>query len=178
MLEDKKIMQVLFPSFPNNPSSQDLVREEASNKARSSGSRKWRYVSILFFVNLINYMDRFTVAGILESIKDDYGIGDAKAGALQTAFVVTYMFFAPLFGYLGDRHSRRIIMAVGVFIWAIFTLIGSFMPVSWKQARERLLKRKKEGSNPPHWIAIQKTHCLALRVRYFLLDYAYLYPKQ
>eukprot|EP00096_Caligus_rogercresseyi_P008293 TRINITY_DN2690_c0_g1_i3.p1 TRINITY_DN2690_c0_g1~~TRINITY_DN2690_c0_g1_i3.p1 ORF type:complete len:529 (+),score=129.13 TRINITY_DN2690_c0_g1_i3:76-1662(+) len=128
MLEDKKIMQVLFPSFPNNPSSQDLVREEASNKARSSGSRKWRYVSILFFVNLINYMDRFTVAGILESIKDDYGIGDAKAGALQTAFVVTYMFFAPLFGYLGDRHSRRIIMAVGVFIWAIFTLIGSFMP--------------------------------------------------
>ena len=28
---------------------------------------------------------------------------------------------------LGDRYSRRNIMAFGVFLWAIFTLIGSFM---------------------------------------------------
>ena len=40
------------------------------------------------------------------------------------------MFFAPIFGYLGDRHSRRGIMAVGVFFWTAFTVIGSFMPVS------------------------------------------------
>jgi hypothetical protein len=38
---------------------------------------------------------------------------------------------------LGDRYSRKAIMAGGVFLWAIFTLIGSFMSgrdeykVSW-----------------------------------------------
>uniref|UniRef100_A0A0K2VED7 Protein spinsterlike [Musca domestica] n=1 Tax=Lepeophtheirus salmonis TaxID=72036 RepID=A0A0K2VED7_LEPSM len=134
MLEDKNIMKVLLP-FPQNPSSQELVNQgnalgdhEAEGIKSRQHSKKWRYVSILFFVNLINYMDRFTVAGILENIKDEYDIADAKAGALQTAFVITYMIFAPLFGYLGDRHSRRLIMAIGVFIWAIFTLIGSFMP--------------------------------------------------
>jgi len=28
---------------------------------------------------------------------------------------------------LGDRYSRKAIMAGGVFLWAIFTLLGSFM---------------------------------------------------
>ncbi len=38
------------------------------------------------------------------------------------------MIFAPIFGYLGDRHSRKLIMAFGVFLWTVFTIIGSFMP--------------------------------------------------
>merc|ERR1719369_1538216 len=48
-------------------------------------------------------------------------------GLLQTAFILSYMVFAPLFGYLGDRYSRRNIMAAGVLLWSFFTLIGSFM---------------------------------------------------
>lgn len=52
------------------------------------------------------------------------------SNCLQTAFVICYMLFAPLFGYLGDRHSRKMIMAVGVLIWVAATLIGSFMTVS------------------------------------------------
>jgi MFS family permease len=42
----------------------------------------------------------------------------------------SYMLFAPLFGYLGDRHSRKLIMAIGVLIWVVATLVGSFMTVS------------------------------------------------
>ncbi|XP_059092093.1 protein spinster-like isoform X2 [Tigriopus californicus] len=90
--------------------------------------RQWITVIILFFVNLINYMDRLTIAGILTKIQNDYQIGDAEGGALQTAFVISYMIFAPIFGYMGDRHSRKLIMGFGVFLWTIFTLIGSFMP--------------------------------------------------
>ena len=37
---------------------------------------------------------------------------------------------APLFGYLGDRYSRKYLMAVGIFFWSLATLLGSFMPVS------------------------------------------------
>jgi MFS family permease len=67
-------------------------------------------------------------SGILSKIQNDYKIGDAEGGALQTAFVVSYMIFAPIFGYLGDRQSRKLIMAFGVFLWTVFTIIGSFMP--------------------------------------------------
>lgn len=72
-------------------------------------------------------MDRFTLAGILTEIQDYFDIGDERAGLLQTAFVLSYMLFAPVFGYLGDRYSRRFIMAFGVLLWSLTTLIGSFM---------------------------------------------------
>lgn len=69
--------------------------------------------------------------GVLGDIKDEFQIGDDKAGFLQTVFVVAYMVFAPIFGYLGDRYSRRIIMTCGVALWSMTTLIGSFIPVSF-----------------------------------------------
>jgi len=90
-------------------------------------TKQWITVAVLVYVNLINYMDRLTLAGILEDVKKEFNASDAMAGILQTAFIVSYMLFAPLFGYLGDRYSRKAIMAGGVFLWSIFTLIGSFM---------------------------------------------------
>lgn len=52
---------------------------------------------------------------------------DSEGGLLQTVFVLSYMIFAPLFGYLGDRYSRIWIMAVGVALWSATTILGSFM---------------------------------------------------
>lgn len=69
-------------------------------------------------------------SGILTDVKDYFQIKDAKGGLLQTAFVLSYMLFAPLFGYLGDRYNRKIIMAFGVFLWSLTTMAGSFMKVS------------------------------------------------
>jgi predicted MFS family arabinose efflux permease len=40
-------------------------------------------------------------AGILDKIQKEFNANDAMMGLLQTAFIVSYMFFAPLFGYLG-----------------------------------------------------------------------------
>ncbi|XP_032306168.1 protein spinster isoform X3 [Drosophila ananassae] len=88
---------------------------------------EWFAVSVLCFVNLINYMDRFTIAGVLTDVRDDFNIGNDKAGLLQTVFVTSYMVCAPIFGYLGDRYSRPWIMAVGVGLWSTTTLLGSYM---------------------------------------------------
>ncbi|XP_075746757.1 protein spinster homolog 3 isoform X2 [Rhipicephalus microplus] len=85
-------------------------------------------VGILFFINLINYMDRYTVAGVLDKVIDYYTLKNSQGGLLQTVFVITYMITAPVFGYLGDRHSRRAIMAAGVFFWSATTLLGSMPP--------------------------------------------------
>ncbi|XP_048270706.1 protein spinster isoform X2 [Bombus affinis] len=87
----------------------------------------WITVGVLCFVNLINYMDRFTVAGVLTEIKHDFKITNDKSGLLQTAFILSYMVFAPLFGYLGDRYNRKVIMSSGVFLWCLTTFIGSYM---------------------------------------------------
>ena len=100
----------------------------------SLNKRKAITVIILVYVNLINYMDRSTVAGMLEKIKTDKDFNitkDKYLGLLQTAFVICYMLFAPVFGYLGDRYSRKLLLAVGLTFWSLSTLVGSFMHNFW-----------------------------------------------
>lgn len=89
-------------------------------------------VAILSFVNLLNYMDRFTVAGILEQVQEYYKLDNSQAGLLSTCFVISYMLTAPVFGYLGDRYSRKYIMAGGVLFWSITTYLGSIIPQEHK----------------------------------------------
>jgi len=43
----------------------------------------------------------------------------AKTGSLATAFLLSYMLTAPLFGWLADRASRWVIVGAGVAIWSI-----------------------------------------------------------
>jgi len=101
-----------------------------------SPRRKWITLGILFFVNLLNYMDRYTVSAILDDFSEEMcGHGKtcstSKQGLIQTAFVVIYMASAPMFGYFGDRYSRKYLMALGVFIWGSLSLTASFMPSYW-----------------------------------------------
>lgn len=105
----------------------DEMTVASSNGSGGVSATAWFTVGVLCFVNLINYMDRFTIAGVLTDIQDHFEIGDAEGGLLQTAFVLSYMICAPIFGYLGDRYSRKWIMALGVFLWSTTTLLGSFM---------------------------------------------------
>ncbi|XP_075677936.1 protein spinster homolog 1-like isoform X2 [Dermatophagoides pteronyssinus] len=84
-------------------------------------------LTLLVFINLINYMDRFTIAGVLDDIQKYFDINDAIGGLLQTSFIVSYMIFSPLFGFLGDRYSRKYIIIFGVTFWSTMTLASSFV---------------------------------------------------
>ncbi|CAL7947510.1 unnamed protein product [Xylocopa violacea] len=116
----------------NAENAQNTARERRIKSIMPSDLRlitrtDWLTVCVLCFVNLINYMDRFTVAGVLPDIKKEFKITNDKSGLLQTAFILSYMMFAPLFGYLGDRYNRKIIMSSGVFLWCLTTFVGSYM---------------------------------------------------
>lgn len=102
-------------------------RQESTTGFGSVTSSQWFTVGVLCFINLINYMDRFTIAGVLTDIQDSFNIKDDQGGLLQTVFILSYMIFAPIFGYLGDRFSRKAIMAFGITLWGATTLLGSFM---------------------------------------------------
>ncbi|KAG7459895.1 hypothetical protein MATL_G00215470 [Megalops atlanticus] len=85
-------------------------------------------VGVLCYINLLNYMDRFTVAGVLPDIEQFFGIDDSMSGLLQTVFICSYMFLAPVFGYFGDRYNRKLIMCGGISFWALVTLASSYIP--------------------------------------------------
>jgi MFS family permease len=83
-------------------------------------------LTLLLLINLFNYIDRFVLAAVVPKIKQEPGFfqeGDpwveAKLGALSTAFMVTYMLFAPVFGVLADRMSRWVLIGIGVGVWSL-----------------------------------------------------------
>ncbi|KAG8200201.1 hypothetical protein JTE90_024982 [Oedothorax gibbosus] len=95
---------------------------------RKRSKQRYVTVAVLTLINLINYVDRYTIAGILDDVQKYYGLGNTEGGLLQTSFIVSYMIMAPIFGYLGDRYSRKVIIAIGVAFWSLTTLLGSFIP--------------------------------------------------
>jgi MFS family permease len=66
--------------------------------------------------------------GVLVDIQKYFNINDGESGLLQTVFICSYMLLAPLFGYLGDRYSRKLIIIFGISFWSFMTLLGSFIP--------------------------------------------------
>ncbi|GIW80039.1 MAG: MFS transporter [Gemmatales bacterium] len=78
---------------------------------------------LLILINLFNYIDRQVLAGVERDIRLDLLPDDpralAKMGYLVFAFMVTYMILAPLFGWLGDRMSRWMLIGVGVILWSL-----------------------------------------------------------
>ncbi|KAM6966374.1 protein spinster homolog 1 [Tautogolabrus adspersus] len=105
--------------------AQQTQEESASGV---SSVRALLTVLTLCYINLLNYMDRFTVAGVLPDIIQYFGIDDSKSGLLQTVFICSYMFLAPVFGYLGDRYNRKLIMSCGILFWSLVTLASSYTP--------------------------------------------------
>nr|CAD2168021.1 unnamed protein product [Meloidogyne enterolobii] len=83
---------------------------------------------ILFAINLLNYMDRFTIAGVLNDVIKFYNIDDKMAGFLQTVFIIFFMLFAPICGCLGDRFNRKIIILIGEIVWVLAVFASSFIP--------------------------------------------------
>ena len=86
------------------------------------GARK--AVALLLLINLFNYIDRYVLAAVESQVEHDFfpvknADTMAKMGSLATAFLVSYMVAAPIFGWLADRMSRWLLVAVGVILWSL-----------------------------------------------------------
>ena len=82
-------------------------------------------LSVLTLINLLNYLDRYLVSGMIPDLKAaPLLLTDEQIGLLTTAFMAVYMIAAPVFGALGDRVKRPIPIAVGVFLWSIATVLS------------------------------------------------------
>lgn len=76
-------------------------------------------LGLLLAINLVNYIDRYILAAVEDQIQRDFGSTEAQTGLLATAFLISYMCFAPLFGWLAARYSRWMLVGAGVLLWTI-----------------------------------------------------------
>jgi len=84
-----------------------------------------RALAVLTLINLFNYLDRWIVAALAESMKhSELRLSDTQLGSLMTGFIIVYMVAAPLFGSLGDARSRTRLLGLGVAIWSVATALA------------------------------------------------------
>lgn len=105
-----------------------------------------RAVWLLTFANVLNYLDRYLLAAMLPSVRGEMGLGLADAGTLVAAFVPGYVIFSPVFGVLGDRKNRPKLMALGLFLWSLATLLTAAAQSFWLFACARILVGVGEAS--------------------------------
>jgi MFS family permease len=108
--------------------------------ARVMTNARWG-LALLLAINLFNYIDRYVLSAALVFIgkepgffaPDSWAVGfmhwfqrafgfapkDAMLGLLSTAFMVSYMVLAPLFGRLAERYSRWMLVGIGVVLWSL-----------------------------------------------------------
>ncbi len=81
-------------------------------------------LALLMGINLFNYIDRQVLAAVEPEIRAAFFAPNdvnamAKTGALATAFLVSYMLTAPIFGLLADRMSRWLLIGLAVILWSL-----------------------------------------------------------
>lgn len=84
-------------------------------------------LSVLTFVNFLNYIDRQVLPAVAPAIQRDLRLTDTEIGAMEAALLLSFTVLAPLFGRLGDRYPRAKLMAVAAVIWSIATGLSAWV---------------------------------------------------
>jgi MFS family permease len=77
---------------------------------------------VLTALNLLNYLDRFVLAAVLDPLQTELKLSNFVGGSLATVFLIGYFATSPIFGRLADRGSRRGLIAIGVAVWSLGTI--------------------------------------------------------
>jgi MFS family permease len=90
--------------------------------------KPWAALGVLTGINILNYADRFVLAAVLPLVISGLRISQAQAGVLGGIFIFVYSVVSPAIGWLGDRHPRLRLAAVGVVIWSAATFGSGLAP--------------------------------------------------
>ena len=90
------------------------------------------FLVVMLGLNLLNYIDRYILSSNLPAIGKELiegrpafaGWEDSLKGVLASAFMLSFMLSAPVFGWLSARMSRTRLIAVGAATWSIACGLG------------------------------------------------------
>lgn len=84
----------------------------------------WFVLAILCLVYVFNFMDRQLMSVLGEQIKADLKLTDTQLGLMTGLFfALFYTILGVVAGWLADRTIRVRVLAVGCFLWSLFTLL-------------------------------------------------------
>ena len=110
-------MQKKSCDYTNNLSKDKLAPYPKASYA-------WFVVIILMFAYILSYVDRTILTLLVPNIKQDLGLSDTELSLLHgIAFAIFYTFLGFPLGRLADSKNRVGIIAVGITIWSLMTML-------------------------------------------------------
>lgn len=91
-------------------------------------SYPWVVVGLLWFVALLNYLDRQMLATMKPSMMEDITelVSAANFGRLMAVFLWIYAFMSPVSGIIADRLNRKWLIVGSLFVWSTVTLLMGY----------------------------------------------------
>lgn len=83
---------------------------------------------VAFITMLVVGTDLFVVSPLLSPIAESFSISVGKAGMSVTIFSLAYVIGAPIFGRLGDKFDKKMILVVGLLGFAMANLLTAVSP--------------------------------------------------
>jgi predicted MFS family arabinose efflux permease len=97
-----------------------------TTEAASVRERRW-VLFLMAMVSVLNMADRQVLSIVIEPIKRELGISDLQIGALTgLSFAIFHVVACLPIAIWADRTVRRNIIALGVGLWSLLTLLTGF----------------------------------------------------
>src|SRR5579862_7476173 len=94
------------------------------NKPISLTSHQIRLLAVLALINFVNFAARLVIVPLIPILRDALHVTDAQLGSLQTGLLVVLALASIPCGFLADRFSRKLVIALGIFFWSAATLVS------------------------------------------------------
>lgn len=102
-------------------------------------SNKWLVLVMMLAIALVNYGDRYLLAGLAEPIKREFAVSDTFMGLLMgPAFALLYSIVAVPIALYADKASRVSIICFGCLAWSGFTIMSGLATTPWMLAFARV----------------------------------------
>lgn len=88
----------------------------------------WLVVILLWFVALLNYLDRQMLSTMKPSMMADIHelVSAENFGRLMAVFLWIYAFMSPVSGIIADRLNRKWMIVGSLFVWSAVTLLMGY----------------------------------------------------
>src|SRR5262249_9450813 len=96
---------------------------EARARASEPTARAWLVLFVLWFVYVLNFLDRQLLSILAKPIQDTLHITDGQLGLIGGLyFAFFYCFIAIPVGWLADKTSRVAVLSLACGIWSAATM--------------------------------------------------------